>query len=142
VHKSQAEIYAKRGFYADARVELALAHGHARRANDPRARVDRRARSLGAPGRRGAIDMASARPRLAADEDVRENATAWADNLRETFGFLIIEGPYAGMTTPIQLDPRSTIFDPELKRYINKLGVRLRSSTDLPIRSACLSATT
>ena len=57
-----------------------------------------------------------------------------AENLRETFGFLTIEAPYAGMTTPIQLDPRSTIFDPELKRYINKISVRLRSSTDLPIR--------
>ena len=134
VHKSQAEIYAKRGFYADARVELALAMDTPEGRNDPELAWTAAQVAWELQDVEGAIDMADRTARLAADEDVRENATAWADNLRETFGFLTIEGPYAGMTTPIQLDPRSTIFDPELKRYINKLGVRLRSSTDLPIR--------
>jgi len=134
VHKSQAEIYAKRGFYADARVELALAMDTPEGRNDPELAWTAAQVAWELQDVEGAIDMADRTARLAADEDVRENATAWADNLRETFGFLTIEGPYAGMTTPIQLDPRSTIFDPELKRYINKMGVRLRSSTDLPIR--------
>jgi hypothetical protein len=134
VHKSQAEIYAKRGFYADARVELALAMDTPEGRTDPELAWTAAQVAWELQDVEGAIDMAERTARLAADEDVRENATAWAENLRETFGFLTIAGPYAGMTTPIQLDPRSTFFDPELKRYINKIGVRLRSSTDLPIR--------
>jgi hypothetical protein len=134
VHKSQAEIYAKRGFYADARVELALAMDTPEGQSDPELAWTAAQVAWELQDVEGAIAMAERTARLAPDEDVRENATAWAQNLRETFGFLTIEGPYAGMTTPIQLDPRSTLFDPELKRYINKLGVRLRSSTDLPIR--------
>jgi hypothetical protein len=134
VHKSQAELYAKRGFYADARVELALAMDTPEGQHDPELAWTAAQVAWELQDVEGAIAMAERTARLAADEQVRDNATAWADNLRESFGFLTIEGPYAGMTSPIQLDPRSTIFDPELKRYINKLGVRLRSSTDLPIR--------
>lgn len=134
VHKSQAELYAKRGFYADARVELALAMDTPEGRTDPELAWTAAQVAWELQDVEGAIDMAERTARLAADDHVRENATAWADNLRETFGFLTIEGPYAGMTTPIQLDPLSTVFDPELKRYINKLSVRLRSSTDLPTR--------
>jgi len=134
VHKSQAELYAKRGFYADARSELALAMDTPEGRTDPELAWTAAQVAWELQDVEAAIDMAETTARLASDDDVRESAMAWADNLRETFGFLTIAGPYAGMTTRIQLDPRSTIFDPELKRYINKLGVTLRISTDLPIR--------
>jgi hypothetical protein len=136
VHKSQADLYAKRGFYADARDELALAMDTPEGQSDPELAWTAAQVAWELQDVEAAIDMAERTARLASDDDVRENATAWAENLRETFGFLHVEGPYAGMSTRIQLDPRSTIYDPELKRYLNKLGVTLRISTDLPIRIA------
>jgi hypothetical protein len=134
VHKSQAELYAKRGFYADARAELALAMDTPEGQHDPELAWTAAQVAWELQDVEAAIDMAERTARLASDDDVRENATAWAENLRETFGFLTIDGPYAGMATRVQLDPRSTLFDPELKRYLNKLGVTLRISTDLPVR--------
>ena len=134
VHKSQAELYAKRGFYTDARAELALAMDTPEGRTDPELTWTAAQVAWELQDVEAAIDMAERTARLSSDGAVRENATAWAENLRETFGFLTIEGPYTGMTTRIQLDPRSTIFDPEFKRYLNKLGVRLRISTDLPVR--------
>jgi hypothetical protein len=134
VHKSQAELYAKRGFYADARAELALAMDTPEGRTDPELSWTAAQVAWELQDVEAAIEMAERTARFASDDEVREHATAWAQNLAETFGFLTIDGPYAGMASRLQLDPRSTIFDPELKRYLNKLAVRLRISTDLPVR--------
>jgi hypothetical protein len=136
VHKSQAELYARRGFYSDARDELALAMATPEGQRDASlawaaAQVAWELQDVGA-----AIALGRRAASLAADDETRDTAASWATTLEDTFGFLTIEAPYAGMATRIQLDVSSTVFDPELKRYLNKLSISLRISTDLPTRVA------
>jgi hypothetical protein len=134
VHKSQAELYAKRGFYSDARDELELAMATPEGRTDPGLAWTAAQVAWELQDVETAIGMARRAAELASDDETREQAAAWAQNLEESFGYLTIDAPYVGMASRIQLDMSSTIFDPEIKRYLNKLSVRLRISTDLPIR--------
>jgi hypothetical protein len=134
VHKSQADLHAKRGYWSDALDELALAMA------TPEGRVDPELSWTAAQvcwelGQvEPAMEMARLTARLASSDGVREQAEAWVTSLEETFGFLTIDGPYPGMSSRLQLEGTSTLFDPELKKYLNKVSLSLRSSTDFPTR--------
>lgn len=81
-----------------------------------------------------ALVLAERAALLAPNADAREQASSFATFLRASFGFVDIRGPREGMTSRLQLECTSVIFDADLKRLINKLAIELREPTPLPMR--------
>ena len=71
---------------------------------------------------------------LAPNADAREQASSFATFLRATFGFVDLRGPQPGLTSRLQLESTSVIFDADLKRLVHTLALELREPTALPMR--------
>lgn len=71
---------------------------------------------------------------LAPDDTARARAKALADSERREFGWLKVTAPYPGMVSRIQVELKSTLFDPELKRWVNRAARRLHERSPLPVR--------
>lgn len=134
VHRQQAELHVKRGYWSDALDALAQAMA------TPRGRKDHELYWMAAQvcwellDVETAMAMAWRAAELAPDAATREQAEIWAESLEDSFGFLYVEGPHPGMNSRMQLELSSTLFDPELKRYVNQVSLAWRNKTDLPVR--------
>ncbi|MDP2311869.1 MAG: hypothetical protein Q8P41_03125 [Pseudomonadota bacterium] len=131
-HVAQARQFVKNKWYDDAALEIAAA--------------------LAAPGGADSFDahwlgaqiyyevvqadralvLAERAALLAPNAETREQATTFATFLRSTFGYVALTAPQAGMTSRLQLECTSIVFDADLKRLINKLALQLREPTALP----------
>ena len=81
-----------------------------------------------------AMKMAQDAADLAPDEARCQAATALVDSYRTGFGFLDVRAPQPGVVSRLQVEPQGPIFDPELKRYVNRKSLELRGRTSLPVR--------
>ncbi|MDP2310599.1 MAG: hypothetical protein Q8P18_31560 [Pseudomonadota bacterium] len=135
-HVAQARQFVKNKWYDDAVVEIEAALAA------PGGEDDFDAHWLGAQvyyelvRADRAVVLAERAALLAPNADAREQASSFATFLRATFGFVELRGPQAGMTSRLQLESTSVIFDADLKRLINKLALELREPTPLPMRLA------
>lgn len=135
-HTAQARQFVKRGWYDDAAAEveagLQLAGGT----------TDFDLNWLGAQIHYQRVDIDRALPfadravENAPEENARERATAFRDYLKNTFGWVQIRGPREGLTSRLQLESSSIVFDTDLKRLINQKSLELREPTRLPVRVA------
>jgi len=80
-----------------------------------------------------ATESAQRAAELALEPNAAEMATRLVENYSENFGFLTIDAPHPGMVTRLQFESTSMIFDPELKRYINRVATQWREKNVLPI---------
>ncbi len=70
---------------------------------------------------------------LTADPD--QQATCWqlVDYYESSFGAVIVIGPQDNVSSRLQLEHTSTLFDPELKRFISRKTLELTEATKLPL---------
>lgn len=133
-HLAQAELFARRGWYADADQELRSGlilpdgqehfglHWLAAQVAWELLDVER------------AWQMSQRAAELAPDPERQAAASALADSYATTFGYVDIQGPHDDLVSRLQVEPMGPIFDAELKRYVNRLSLSLRERTPLPIR--------
>ncbi|MBN1336937.1 MAG: hypothetical protein JXB39_13350 [Deltaproteobacteria bacterium] len=88
-----------------------------------------------------ALDHARLALERAETVEEAEPARAFVEFCVSTFGVLEIAGPHTGLSSRLAIEPPSTIIDPSLKRYVNRLGLRLKHGATLPVR-ICLPAGT
>ncbi|MCK6507047.1 hypothetical protein L6R53_27345 [Myxococcota bacterium] len=135
-HLAQAELFARRGWLEDADQELAAGlalpagqesfglHWLAAQVAWERLDAER------------AGQMAARAAELAPDEARREEARALAESYAAGFGVVEVTAPHAGMRSRLQIEAVEPIFDPEVKRYVNRLALARREQTALPVRLA------
>jgi hypothetical protein len=135
-HVAQARQFVKNHWYADAALEIQAAL----ELPDGRASFD--VAWLGAQIYYELVDIDHAQPlatraaELADTDPARDQATAFATFLHDTFGFVEVRGPYPGLVSRLQIECTSLVFDADLKRLINKVSLAARDRTDLPARLA------
>lgn len=133
-HVAQARQFVKNKWYGDASVEIEAAlaapggeddfdaHWLGAQVYYERVRADR------------ALVLAERSALLAPNAEAREQASEFARYLRATFGYVDVRAPHPGMTSRLQLESTSVLFDADLKRLVHKLAVELREPTALPMR--------
>jgi len=128
----QARFFVTREWYSDAKEQLELAVA------TEDGRIDPEAWFLLAKVRYELADLSGAR--LAADRALvnsRDLAQLgqtqdMLDFFKKRFGFVRLDATQQGITTSLSLTLDSTIFDPDLKRYINNLTEQLQEPFVLP----------
>ncbi len=140
-HLAQAELFARRHWYEDAANELDIV------LDSEEGRTSFEANWLAAQVAWEILDIdwalrtARRAAELAPDPARRDAALALVDSYEQQFGFLVVEGPYAGMATRMQLELEGMLFDPELKRFVNRVALAWRERTPLPVRQGLPAAT-
>jgi len=132
-HLQQARLFAKKKWYDDARAELESAltlPGGSEHYDVHRLAHDVAWELLDIPWARA---MAEGAARLAPDEPRRLEAQVLADSYATRFGLVIIDGPHDGMSSRLQLELTSVLFDAELKRFVSRMGLRVREKHPLPL---------
>lgn len=135
-HTAQARQFVKRGWYDDAAAEIETG------LQLPGGSTDFELNWLGAQIHYQRIDIDRALPfadravENAPTDDSRDRAAAFRDYLKGTFGWVLIRGPREGLTSRLQLESSSIVFDADLKRLINQKSLELREPTRLPVRVA------
>ena len=132
-HLRQARLFAKKKWYDDARAELEAAlalPGGSEHYELHRLAHDVAWELLDVPW---ASEMAEGAARLATDERARQEAQALADSYSSRFGLVTIEGPHQGMSSRLQLELTSVLFDAELKRFVSRMGLAVREKRPLPL---------
>ncbi len=135
-HISQAELFLKKDWYTDARRELeaaiALEEGRSSfTAYWLLAQVCYELLDAEAAGR-----YARTAAGLATDPAQGAAATELSEALDRAFGILVVDGPYAGMASLLQLERTSTLLDPELKKFVDRVALAWRKRNALPVRIA------
>lgn len=129
-HLNQARLFIKKGWLSDALGELEAAAEADPAGFEARWLIAQvRFEQLDA---RGAWEAADEAAPLARTDDERMLAEQLRDYLQSTYGVLVIEGPYEDAASLLQLEPTSPVLDPDLKRWIDKVALGLRSRTLLP----------
>lgn len=131
-HLAQARQFVKNKWYDDAanEIELALA------TQDGAA--DFEVNWLGAQiyqelvKMHRAAELARRAADLAPNENARGRCAEVADYLEQSWGEVTITAPYKDMRSRLQVEATSPIIDPEEKRLLNKVALRLRENTPLP----------
>lgn len=128
----QARFFLRKQWYEDARHQLELAVG------TEDGRLDAEAWFLLAKVRYELGDLVGAR--FAADRALvhsRDDEQARQTHelltyFEQKFGFVTVEAPYAGMTSQLELTLESTIFDPDLKIWLNHVTAAIAEPVVLP----------
>lgn len=131
-HLAQAKQFLKNKWYDDAarEIESAIASG---------GDGDFEVNLLGAQVyyELAKMDRASAlykrAAQLAPNDTARDSALANADSLDQGWGQLTITAPYPGMRSRLQVDPVTSLIDPDQKRILNKITLQLHEQTALPV---------
>lgn len=133
-HLAQAELFARRGWTADAAAELeaalALPGGaeryavHWQMAQVQWALYDA-ARCL---------EHAAAAAALARGDTELTQAADLVDWLRQGFGVVVLRAPQPGLRSRLQLTPTTPVLDPELARFVDGVALRWTSPQELPLR--------
>jgi len=133
-HVAQARQFVKNKWYDDAatEIEAALAAPEGTESFDAHwigaqvyyelVRVDR------------ALALADRAALLAPNAEAREQVVSFAAFLHTTFGYVDLSGPVPGLSSRLQLEVTSVVFDADLKRLIAKLAAAVREPTTLPTR--------
>lgn len=135
-HVAQARQFVKKGWYDDAAAEI---EAGLKMADGP---TDFELNWLGAQVYYEKMDIDRAQGcaaralESAPAGDAKDRAAAYQSFLSETFGWVTIRGPREGLSSRLQLDVTSMIFDVDLKRLINVKALELREPTRLPVRVA------
>ena len=135
-HINQAELFLKKDWYGDARRELeaaiAMEEGRASfTAYWLLAQVCYELLDAESAGRYARVAAG-----LATDPGQAAAARELAEALERVFGVLVVDGPYAGMASLLQLERTSTLLDPELKKFVDRVALAMRKRNALPIRIA------
>jgi hypothetical protein len=128
----QARFFLKKEWYRDAREQLELAVATEDGRLDPEAwfLLAKVRFELGdLVGARHAADEALTRSRN--DEQARQTREL-LEFFEQKFGYVTIVAPYDGMSTTLSVTLESTIFDPELKIWLNNLIAALDEPVVLP----------
>lgn len=135
-HLAQAELFVRRGWMEDADLELraGLALPDGQQSHALHWLAAQVAWELLDAERAG--KMAARAAALAQDDARREEATALAESYAAGFGVVEVGAPHEGMRSRLQIEAEDPIFDPEVKRYVNRLALARREQTALPVRLA------
>jgi hypothetical protein len=133
---SQAENFLRRGWIDDAIDELKLAIGTADgeisfEAHSILARVMYETRDAEA-----ALHYARIAERLAMNPTEAAEMNQLADYIDSAFGVVVINPPYPGMTSFLELESITPVLDPELREFIDEVALAWSDSTLLPVRIA------
>ncbi len=129
-HYNQAKLFARKGWYSDAAMELeaALADPGGQTSFDVWWLLTQvRYELLDADGARSAAESAAA-----LDDARASQAAAFAQNLATHYGTLIVESPREGLRSPLQLEREGLLLDPEMKKFIDRVALAWRGEVDLP----------
>jgi hypothetical protein len=138
-HVDQARLFIKKQWYEDAAEELEQAidlDGGSYDAWWLLAQV--RYELLDAEG---AYEAARAAVEHTRDPDEALRAQQQADFIHQTFGVLVIQAPYEGVQSRVQLERQSTLLDPDLKRFVDALALDWTHPQLLPLRVALPAGT-
>jgi len=132
-HLNQARLFMRKGWHEDAAAELRAA------LESPAGRTFAVYELAGQAAWElqdidTAIAMAEGAAQSATTEAQRDGALRLAESYRQQFGFLTISGPHEGMSSRLQLECTSLILSAELKDFTNRLALRLKERTALPVR--------
>ncbi len=135
-HVAQARQFVKKGWYDDAASEIEAG------LRMPEGATDFELNWLGAHVYYERLDIDRAAEcavravESAPEGQGKDRAIAYHSFLTETFGWVQIRGPRDGLSSRLQLELTSMIFDVDLKRLINKKALEVREPTRLPVRAA------
>jgi hypothetical protein len=135
-HLAQARQFVKRGWYVDARAQIEAA------LLLPSGLLSHEAHRLGAQvcyellDIDRAVQLADVAVQLAVEDAERDQDRAFAAFLRQNFGFVELSPPREGMTSRLQVELTSVLFDADLKRLFHDQAARLHEPTRLPARIA------
>ena len=122
----QAKFFVKRKWYDDALTQLEAAVEH------EDGRIDPEAWYMLATVRYDLCDLEGARKAASRahsysrnDEQLNE-ASGFSAFLETEFGIVVLDHPQEGVTTHVDIELESILFDPGLKEYLNRLLTRLR----------------
>ncbi len=128
----QAKLFIRKGWHADARDELlrALTSPEGSQNYEVHWLLAQVLYELLEVGR--AIEHARVAAGLTEDPD--QQAACWqlVDFYESTFGAVEVIGPQQGVSSRLQLELTSTLFDPELKRFVNRKTLELTDTVKLP----------
>lgn len=133
-HVAQAKQFVKNKWYDDAALEIEAALAA------PGGADSFDAHWLGAQVYLELVDVARASELaeraaiLAPNADAREQAANFSTWLKENFGVVEVRGPEAGITSRLQIERTSVVFDADQKRLINKVALKAHEQTRLPTK--------
>lgn len=134
-HMAQARLFSKKGWYGDARKELEAAIAAPGGAENPEAHLLLAQVCFEVMEVECSVEHARLSAGLATvGSDVAQQSSELLSWLTSNFGTLEIQAPQAGITTRLQVEMTSTVYDPDLKKYTNKMALRLKDKTRLPVR--------
>ena len=132
-HVDQARFFIRKRWYDDAERELKAAVAL------PDGRLDPEAWFLLAQVRFEQANLAGAREAagrahsMSRDDQQLEQAATFSAFLNEQFGLVTVSAPHMGMEGHLQFELTSMVFDPDLKRYLERLNEQVRKKTLLPV---------
>jgi len=135
-HVAAAKLDLRRGWLPDAEAEIAAA------LRLPGAADDFELWALGAQIALENLDVATAKARarrcgeIAPDQDRRDLADALVYRLESAFGYVDVSTTQPGVWSRLQIEPLTSILDPEDKRFAADAALRWRDRTDLPVTLA------
>lgn len=129
----QARHFIKKGWYVDARNELLTAVATAEGARSYEvhwllSQVYVELQEIGL-----AIEHAEKAMRVAPDQAHRDEANEAISYYKTTYAPLKISGPQDGISSRLQLEITSTLFDPELKKFVSKIVLKAKEKQVLPV---------
>ncbi len=129
----QARLFVKKGWLRDARAELerAAATPEGYRSFAVHWTLSQVAWELDDP--EAALEHARLALERAETEEEAEPARAFVEWCTSTFGVLEIAGPHPGLSSRLAMEPSRLIMDPDLKRYVNRMELRLKAGATLPL---------
>lgn len=129
----QAKLFMRKGWHADARDELllALTSPEGSQSFEVHWLLAQVLYELLEVGR--AIEHARVAAGLTEDPDQQASCWQLVDFYESTFGAVNVIGPQNGISSRLQLELTSTLFDPELKRFISRKTLELTETSKLPL---------
>lgn len=130
---AQARHFVKKGWHEDARQELedAVRTPQGSRDFEVRWMLSQVCYELLDVG--CAVEHARAAVDLAPEDGVRAEVQGALEAIASVFVPLEVAGPHAGLVSRLQVEPAASILDPELKRYANRVALKLKEQTTLPV---------
>ena len=130
----QARFFVRKQWFDDAIAELERAVA------SPEGRMDPEAWYLLATVRYELVDLEGARQAASRAHsfshtaDQLQQASGFNQFLQEQFGVVEVRGEYAGLSSGIEIELESVIFDPSLKLFLNKVEALHAEPRELPRR--------
>lgn len=140
-HAAQARFFLKKGWYDDARKELEAAVATQVGSQDAEMHLLLAQVCIELGDIQEAWEHVGYAVDLQGPEEVEAQARELKTWIGSTYGFLDIRGPEVGASSRLQLELQSTLFDPELKKFVNRQVLALREQTRLPVSVALPAGT-